>query len=243
MSKTPIGRCRVAEVELRRRSLRAFTLVELLIVMAIMGVLVGLLLPAIQAARSAARRAECANQMRQFGLAIHHYAQTHGDRLPRTYHAGAGQSWMQTLAPFVEHVDSLRICPDDPHGATRLQHSGTSYVANQYLFMQVDGSVSKMGQLKATSRTIALFEGADARDPTSSLTDHAHPADWFKPGRVQRGWVWAFLEQDIQTDRHQMAANYLFMDGHVEPITQSVIRTWADEGYNFALPDQAYVPR
>jgi prepilin-type processing-associated H-X9-DG protein len=80
------------------------TLVEVLVTITIIGVLIALLLPAIQAAREAARRAQCSSHLRQVGIGLANYSNVHRDYLPALNSTRAGNplSWRWTILPFLE---------------------------------------------------------------------------------------------------------------------------------------------
>ena len=134
-----------------RRPKKGFTLVELLVVIAIIGVLMGLLLPAVQRARAAARKVKCANKMRNWSLAVLNYESAKG-RLPgsqelmKTNSGYRPVTWMGAVLEDIERSDlydilsagntpnaaqtylDISLCPEWPN--TAKDRPWNSYVAN-----------------------------------------------------------------------------------------------------------------
>ncbi|MEM9369117.1 MAG: DUF1559 domain-containing protein [Planctomycetota bacterium] len=120
VNKTPWLRLDARAPRLSSRP--AFTLIELLVVIGIIGVLVGLLLPAVQAAREAARRMSCTNNLRQVGLSVHNYESAFKILPRQSTSPGPGAawttrrgSWFTAVLPFVEQDGLFKEFDQDFH--------------------------------------------------------------------------------------------------------------------------------
>jgi prepilin-type N-terminal cleavage/methylation domain-containing protein/prepilin-type processing-associated H-X9-DG protein len=196
------------------RSPAGFTLVELFVVITIIGMLIALLLPAVQAAREAGRGVQCRNNLHQIGVAMDMYVDFQGiagrypvcavmpndvantDHLPSLYTA---------LAPYIEQNKSAFNCPDDvpgaaqaasPDGVSYFQHEGLSYEYNLYdrmvTYQLVNGVAKKIGK----TRVEYLTRNGQAR--ASGLVDLTYDFDHFHGSKGTLG-----------------SRYYLYCDGHV----------------------------
>jgi len=161
---------------------RAFTLVELLVVIAIIGILVALLLPAIQAAREAARRSECTNNLKQLGLALHSYHDTFRVFPPGmmnsvanwgedgTLGASARGGWFPHILPFVEQSALFDTWMSEQlAGKTNLQFSQRNTVVSGFMCPS-DPAAGKVG-LNGFAGNYLLSGGGFAWGNQATITD------------------------------------------------------------------------
>jgi prepilin-type N-terminal cleavage/methylation domain-containing protein len=182
---------------INRRS--GFTLIELLVTITVIGILVALLLPAVQLAREAARRSQCASNLMNIGLAIHHHEEIH-NRFP----SGVGQrppggSCLVQLLPLLEQralfdsinmkqepisgenstatllAPSIYLCPTDPWRRTRDTERAVNYGGNA-------------GRSAIQGEGVFIGRPVSARDISDGLSQTAGVAEWIAgPGSGQQG--------------------------------------------------------
>jgi prepilin-type N-terminal cleavage/methylation domain-containing protein/prepilin-type processing-associated H-X9-DG protein len=230
-----------------KRKRKAMSLVELLVVISIIGILVAMLLPAMQSARAAARAVSCKNNMRQLGLAFTQYCDTHKGEFPKFADDStqSAQSWINTVAPHLEQNDAIRACPQDLFAPRRLNVTKSSYVISDYIVDTLPGCIHNRNKLQATSKTMIVFEAADPKDNQPDVVpdndkdnfyDHVHATEWFRPLNQAFGIVADVIKKDVKLDRHRDTSHYLYADGHVDAIAASQIGEWIDQNLDFAKP-------
>ena len=192
----------------------AFTLVELLVVMAISAVIFALGITAASGAMDRANSAKCLNTLRQVGGAIQIYTGDNSGRLPDTGHVraadGSSLSWTNTLSAYLS-TNFIGRCP-----ANHKSPMPVTYAWND-LLVEVSGAGIPVSRCRAPSTTIAVAEVSDTYN-----SEHFH----FASARTRV--TFNQFKADAGVDRHNTFANYLFVDGHTELLPPTEIKTRLD---------------
>ena len=221
-----------------------FTLVELLVVIAIIGVLVALLLPAVQAAREAARRAQCGSSLRQNMLAVQMYHDAFGVIPPANLPSATigGQSLQTTwfaqlnyttndvatdeglIAPFIEKSKAVLKCASSHPKIEKLYRNASGGYGYNMNLGQVDFSnwpnvkmvVMRLVNFPSTSRTVVLSDAARIALPWSG-----DPVLRFTEGFYLLGPQDPSAAPFTHFRHGGNVANVAYLDGHVEPKTEA----------------------
>jgi prepilin-type N-terminal cleavage/methylation domain-containing protein len=216
-----------------------FTLVELLVVIAIIGVLVALLLPAVQAAREAARRSQCANNLKQIGLALQMHHDVKGEFPSGTY-AGEGSLWSYYILPYLEQANAQRLAVVSGEGGAN----------NQWAY---DGPYTPDQVQSPTYANIRLCEVPFPvfRCPSANLPEHQYnPSthNWIVMRRSPASYIGSasgLLTGELNKDQNSLGRHEgtLFkmavLDGVLFPLSKIAIKDVVDGTSNTLLVGEA----
>jgi prepilin-type N-terminal cleavage/methylation domain-containing protein/prepilin-type processing-associated H-X9-DG protein len=151
---------------------RGFTIVEVLVVIAIIGVLVGLLLPAIQAVRESARRSSCTNNLKQIGLGMHSFATAYKERFPPGRVQCSGYktiSWSTLFMEFLEQPELAAIWED----LTAMQRSSPAPDSRFYVKANFTDAINRKATMTKVSMYLCPTVSAEHASRTSDLITQA----------------------------------------------------------------------
>jgi len=212
-------------VRTSRRATYAFTLIELLVVMAIIAILAALLLPALEAARSKARRTACAGNLGQIGFAFQMYLGDHSEIFPigddpvstvPNYWLWMGRGWRPLLNPYVAQEQKIFWCPVDT--AAHQKYADTSY-SYALSFYHTPDQIDAMTMKEHTwSGSTPGLRGDNLTPVAPSVAQHL--ARVRSPAQKALAGEWLSNHARVSGDNGwwnwQGSRNFLFVDGHVE---------------------------
>lgn len=223
---------------------RGFTLIELLVVVAIIGMLIGIVVPALSSARARGQSTKCLGHLHDIGTALAGYLQQNGDRFPLSQAHGGyqpGTAWLDTLMP---HTSSKAVyrCPSDESTnfdvSDAAQRRVTSYGVNS--FMGPDDSDEHADdedgdehedhgpghppfgyvvatRIANTSTKVFVCELAEQDGRGRPVfADHVHPEAWGV--NPFTGYGGTDPRHDVALDRHRGQANYVYADSHAASV-------------------------
>lgn len=219
---------------IERTSRRAFSLVELLVVVGIIGLLLAILLPTLSRARGQAAAVKCASNLRQVYVAMNLYADTANGRLPSVQFVGENPVWSKCVTPFLaqsERAFEMTNCPlvpsDELDAPTEWLPGTMSYGVNSYI--STPQWRSRRNARLDTSRIIFMAEKSTAS--MSRLDDWATSEDgaYYTPGNTTADpgtTIQALGHRGTLARRHGggRLANVVMFDGHVTTLNANQMK-------------------